>query len=255
MRSPADRYLNRVLKYGKKSKLRMTEKISLGWRGVRDGYFGLPKENGDGEWTSPSVQREINACNETHHRIYGTLQIRLEGKCREAVRLADALRRDEVLGKALKEDMPRELTEEEKYERKYGEERLADSQICSRRLKEYERKKEKVRIRVEQLAKKAEAEYEELIKLKSYLLQKQEEAAIVCRRIRSHTQQRIDYYWIAASYAAGKKQRSIPAVFGQLPVSDAAGFYEERHREERRKMEQVINQYNGNKEAVSYERI
>lgn len=71
-------YMMRSLKRGRRVKLGLLEMLILSIAGYRDGRYGLPKEDEEGEWTSPRIQKEMNACNESHRKIYETMQIRLE---------------------------------------------------------------------------------------------------------------------------------------------------------------------------------
>lgn len=95
-----------------------------------------------GDLSQPTIQREINACNESDHRTHGTLQIKLGKKYKTAAKLADRIECHKAKIKELKGHIPRALAEEESRERKHGEEKLSISQVQNRRWRKYERLKE-----------------------------------------------------------------------------------------------------------------
>lgn len=250
MDSKIDRYLMRTLKRGKKARLGIMEKVSLSLKGRRDGIFGFPKEDAERGWTSPSIQREINSCNEAHNRICGILQIRLGEKYRKADSLAAQLVYCRAKTEELLERMPADLTNGQAGERRKGEERLTEQQVNNRRAREHEKRTQKYLLQKDQAEKEEEAAYRELIELKGYIVQKNYEAELACERIRNHVQQRIDYYWNAASHAAGKNERSIPPVFKQLEIPDALERYKAFCGEREQKMEDAISRYDERKEAA-----
>lgn len=250
MEIAVDNFLLRSLKHEKKMRLGIIEKFMLGRLGKKDGLHGLPKEDEDGQWTSPTIQREINACNESNYRIYGILQIKLGKKYKTAAKLADRIECHEAKINELKGQIPRALTEEESRERRHGEEKLSISQVQHRRREEYERLREKYQVQINQIREELEADYEELIELKNDLVQRNHEAEVVCRRIRNHTQQRIDYYWNKAGCISYKNKRNIPAAYRCLPMLEVAESYKMLYRKEEQKIEAVIGRYNIYKEEA-----
>lgn len=245
-----DRFLLKSLRHGKKAKLSIIEKFFLRRTGRKDGRYCLPRENSEGMWTSPTIQREINACNETLTRICGILQVKLEEKYTKAAKLADKIKYYEMRINVLKQDMPAPLTEEDCNARKHGEEKLTNSQIYNRRMREYKQSVNGIQTQIDKLREEVDADYEELIDLKSYLAQKNYETEFVCNRIRSHTQQRIDYYWNAASHISYESERNIPAVFDQLPIWDVLDSYKQFHKEKESAIEKLINQYGEGREGI-----
>ena len=238
-----DRFLLKSLRDGKKAKLSIIERVFLRRIGRKDGRHSFPRENSDGLWTSPTIQREINACNESLNRICGTLQVKLEEKYTKAAKLADKIKYYEMRISVLKQDMPDSLTEEECNARKHGEEKLTNSQIYNRRMREYKQSVNGIQTQIDKLREEADADYKELIDLKNYLAQKNYETEFVCSRIRNHTQQRIDYYWNAASHISYESERNIPAVFTELPIRDVLESYKQFHKEKESAIEKLINQY------------
>lgn len=250
MEMAVDKFLLRSLKHEKKTRLGIIEKFMLGRLGKKDGLHGLPKEDGDGQWTSPTIQREINACNESNRRIYGILQIKLGKKYKTAAKLADRIECHEAKINEWKGQIPRALTEEESRERKHGEEKLSISQVRNRRRREYERLKDKYQVQIEQIREEMETDYEELIELKNDLVQRKHEAEAVCRRIRNHTQQRIDYYWNKAGYISYENKRNIPAAYIWMPMLEVAESYKMLYRKEEQKIENIIDRYTIYKEEA-----
>ena len=248
MISDIDKFLLKSLRREKKSRLSLIEQLALGWRGKRDGRHGLPREDAEGQWTSPTIQKELNSCNESHNRIYGTLQIKLAEKYQMAGRLADRLEHHGIKIGELELYLPKALTDAESAIRKYGEEKLTDTQVQNRRFREYERQKQKYQAQIDQAREEAEKDYEKLIELKNELIQKNYEAELVCERIRSHTQQRIDYYWNAASYALYENNQIIPASFTQVQIPDAAEAYRTLHMEKEQKITETIHKFDMSKE-------
>ena len=250
MRRKIDRFLIKSLRREKKSRLSVFEKTILYIAGRRDGLHGLPNVDNEGNWTSPIIQKEINSSNESFNRIYGTLQICLGEKYKEAAVLADRLEhyRDRV--DTLMKEYPCDLTEEECHIRKHGEEKLTDQQIRNRRLAECSREREKVQEKIDAIEAQYEKEFEELVELNNYLIQKNYETDIVCERIRCHTQQRIDYYWNIAKHIAYENNREMPTVFTQLRIPDVIENYKKIHQAEEEKIQSIIFGINGKKEAA-----
>lgn len=250
IKSKLGRYMMHSLKRGRRVKLGPLEMLSLAIAGYRDGRYGLPKEDEEGEWTSPRIQKEMNACNESHRKIYGTMQIRLERRYRRANELVDKLAVYERRIEELTEQKPTPPTDAELKLRMHGEEGLSDSQVQRRRRREYNLEREKYSTLTIKLKERAEKELEELIELRSYLLQVNNEAELVCDRIMSHIQQRIDFYWNAAIHARAKTQSDMPAVYRRLPIPSVPAEYQCFHEKEEERMEKIIDRFKRYKEAV-----
>ena len=245
-----DRFLTKSIMNGKPAKLGISEKITLRILGMRDANFGLPNEDTDGTWTSPIIQRELNACNEAHNKIYGTLQTLLEDKYRTASELAEMIEFLEASGKKLKREMPELPVIDGAFIRKHGEENLSDMQVQSRRMREYSKATSELTARIEEIEKELDTSYRKLIELKSYLQQKNNEADLACRRIRCHTQQRIDYYWNAAFHSSYERKRCIPVTFGLLPIPNVVQAYRKMFGIQEEKINKVLDMYKCLKEVA-----
>lgn len=249
IKSKFSRYMMRSLKRGKKAKLCLSEMFILAVSGYKDGKCGLPKVDAAGEWTSPKIQKERNACCESQRKIYGTLQIRLEKEYRRANQLADKL---EVYERRLNElkMQQQERPAEEELRRRRGEEALSDMQVQRRRQREYERMREKYNVAEAELREKLETDLEELIEVKSYLFQMNREADLVSDRIMSHTQQRIDFYWDAAMHADPKVCQEMPVTYRSLPIPEVTAEHRSVHEKEERRIADIIDRFKLQKEAV-----
>lgn len=250
MRTRIDKYLNRINKRGKQTSLSYLERFVLHFTGKRDANFGLPNEDTDGTWTSPIIQRELNACNEAHNKIYGTLQTLLEDKYRTASELAEMIEFLEASGEKLKKEMPELPVIDGVFIRKHGEENLTDMQVQSRRMREYSKATSELTARIEEIEKELDTSYRKLIELKSYLQQKNNEADLACRRIRCHTQQRIDYYWNAAFHSSYERKRCIPVTFGLLPIPNVVQAYRKMFGIQEEKINKVLDMYKCLKEVA-----
>lgn len=250
MMTKVDRYLNMKLKYGRNARLGFCERIALYHSGKVDALHHLPKEDIDGEWISPFIQKELNACNETHNRIYGTLQLLMEDKYRNANEIALRIEYLEAEIEKNKKDMSEKPGHDGVIHRKYGEEMLTDSQVERRRKLEYEKEAQLVKTKIEKQEKEIEGLFKALIKIKSYLEQKNIEADLTCMRIRSHTQQRIDYYWSIAAQVSYDDRRCMPVTFGMLPIPNVVKRYKKLYSAQEERISRVINCYKVNKEAA-----
>lgn len=245
-----DQYLLSQLKRETRARLGFIELLILKREGKRDGLHSLPREDAEGNWTSPTIQKEINACNEAHNRIYGTLQVKLEEKYKRALELAENVSHNNERLEKLRAEMPMPVDDSFLHVRKHGEDKLTDSQIYNRRLRECSRGIERIRKEINKVREETETFYKELIELKNYLCQVNHEADIVCERIRCHTQQRIDFYWNFASHTAYESKRIIPPAYVGIPVPNIVDSYRRMHEAEEQLIEETVNQYNRLKEAA-----
>ena len=79
-----EKFLKNTMKWKNKSDIGILEKITLSIMGKNDGLHGLPQKDSDGVWSSSIVRKELNACNESHNKIYGTIQLALDEEFKES---------------------------------------------------------------------------------------------------------------------------------------------------------------------------
>ncbi len=243
-------YLGRRLRERRRSELGPLEKALLTLRGRRDGAAGLPRTAEDGQWTSPFIQQELNACSEAHSKIFGTLSMTLDEEYVQAVCLSERV--DSASGRIaeLEGTLPEPPQAAELTLRKRGEENLSDSQVQSRRKREFDKARGHVQAQLRALREQADRDFDQLIRIKGDLDQKEKEAEIVCARILSHTQQRIDYYWNVILRSAKAGAERLPVTFTGLLPSSAVDQYRRLREEETRRIERTINRRTEGKEAA-----
>lgn len=250
MKTTLNNFFKKTTKKGMRSRLSVFEAISLWNTARRDGRAGLPKHDASGLWTSPTVQKEINACNETHGKVFATLRLELEKDYVEAATLSDRILRYEARIDELSLNMPAPMHKEDGCIRKQGEEQLSDAQIKRRRQREYDKLGAAARAELVEVQRKMEDCYEKLVELNNYLLEKNHEATIICEKIRSHTQQRIDYYWNIITRVAFLNKSAIPVVFSGVKVADVVDSYQMACQQDNRKIAEVIEHFRAKREAA-----
>ncbi len=243
-------YLGKRLMMSRRSELNALEKGLLTLRGRRDGAAGLPRTAEDGQWTSPFIQQELNACSEAHSKIFGTLSMTLDEEYVQAVYLSERIDCASDRIAELEGTLPEPPRAAELSLRKRGEENLSDSQVQSRRKRESDKARGQIKGQIRALEEQADRDFDQLIQLKSDLDQKEKEAEIVCSRILSHTQQRIDYYWNVILCCAKGGSSHLPVTFTGLVPSEAADQYRRLHEEDARRIERTISRRTEGKEAA-----
>ena len=229
--------------YSRRSRLGWFEKLMLKALGRKDGRNDLPSPDETGRWMSSTIQKELNSCCEAHNMVYRSLYEHLDDKYKEAGLLTDKLERLSVNMTGLQQAIPEPPTELDLSERKYGEEKLSESQIRERRRREYERSIEGILSKISDLQSEIDTKIDELLEIKNYLVEKQEEAELLCEKLKCHTMQRIDYYWSAAKYAACKKQRMIPPAYYPAEIPDVVANYKDKHEEEVSRINDVVAKF------------
>ena len=237
-----DHLLNKYLKHGKSSKLGLFEKSVLWISGRKDGRHGLPGLNASGEWDSPVIKKELNGCNESHNKLLGLLHICLDEKFESLEILGSELVRLENKKDMLVESIP-VGPEKSEIRRNYGEDKLSDSQVYQRRLREYQKRIRGKKEEIKSIEDEIDEICKELIETKAFINQKTRQAEFACERIRCHTQQRIDQYWKAAVYSSYDTERQIPSVYARLALPDVVNEYKTRIAAESEKVENLLSQY------------
>lgn len=216
------KFLRYELYRGKQTKLGMYEKLTLMLRAKQDAIHGLPKE--EEGWTSPTIQREVNACREKLILIYGTLETDLAKHYAELEVLLDSLKLTLLKIKDLVPVLTEKISVERLHQVKKGEENLDSYIVQERRKSEFKKERENYRQKWSDLMAAGMEQYEKLVILKNFLNQEESQAEAVCARITRHMMMRNDYYWRSLYYYAQGSKKGIPAVWkgeeeiSQLPV-------------------------------------
>ena len=243
------KYFEKNLARHEKAKLGFLERLRLRSRGSLDGRAGLPRQDEAGQWTSPFIQQELNACSEAHNKVVGTLSLRLDEEYTAAVYLAERIERALARIAEIEGSLPEPPGAEALNVRKRGEEALSESQVRHRRRREFEREKNRLSSQIHSLQAQADEDYDQLIRLKSDLDQKQSEAEIVCAKILCHVQQRVDCYWDAALHAA-EAGDAMPVIFAGLVPSEVLAQYRKLHERDDQRIQSLIAVRAKRKEAA-----
>ena len=178
-------------------RLTLAETLHMAVVGRADGLCGMPREAENGVWTSPFLQREIDAQQEHQKRIWGETQILLEPyhMRTESLLTVIAVQEQELAEKTKELDGTGESGSPQ---RKRGEEKLTDGQVQARRKRELDRLKSKVLAEIRNLKNELKSYYEELSLLHRYIEESESTAKLISERVMDHSRQRIDMYWRAA---------------------------------------------------------
>ena len=161
-------YMDEKLKKSGKESLGIVEKAKLFYIGRCDGKHSAIGIDNNGSWTSATIQRDIDAFNETYSLLYAKLQIELESRYSEASFLADRIEYLERQIIELNESITPIPGEEVLSKRKYGEEYLLMDQIIARRKREYEKSISGTKIKIGNLLDEKEQNYHDHLRRRTY---------------------------------------------------------------------------------------
>ena len=186
------------LNHGHSKAVGYLEKLSMIKAGKHDGINGLPKNSGEGKWTSAVLQREVHSCQEYCDKMWGKLQINMEKTYAEIDRLKDVILKNKT--DIIRLDNEVSIKEEniDLSMRKSGEEDLSDSVVASRRQKELNKETAETTGRIRLLKTKNEQLYNELYKLRGIVAEATTTTKLMTHKIEEHSRQKIDIYWNAA---------------------------------------------------------
>ena len=201
------------LQRGKMKGIGFFEGISLKIGGRIDGARNLPRENGDGCWISPRIEREVRAYDEFSDQMYGLLQIEKEDKYARLGSLMDSIVDTKAQLEAARADLGEALSHEgaPSISRKHGESKLTEAQVAARRAAERDKKMAPLRDRVSTLQNKLIAEVDEFSSLRNKIIEDNNSTRMICARVRDHLFQRLNVYWNSALYMHPEKAK-MPAV-------------------------------------------
>lgn len=174
------------------------EALGLKIAGRRDGQQGLPREDGDGRWTSPFVSREADSYEEFCSRMWSMLQLETESDFAKLNALTDSIpltRRCIAEAEGALEQAEQEIIH---FTRRKGEENLTEDQVHARRKREQERSMAPVVQQLRQLNEQLESQTAEFTALWCRLEEDANTIRMAVHRVREHTLQRLDIYWNAA---------------------------------------------------------
>ena len=204
------------LSKGKAKKLGLLENLSQQLAGYLDGTRALPRESGDGGWTSPHIDEEIRAYEESASKIWGTLQIEEEEANVQLGELTDSVTAVRKQLEAAREELAAVSAREQEEQpvRKNGEERLTDAQVKARRVNERARRLEPLVKRINELQEAQETAAQEFRKLYSRVAEDENSTRMICNRLKDHTLQRLSVYWNAAlkKHPKGSVMPAVPSI-------------------------------------------
>jgi len=183
---------NRTPKKQKPDSLSVFEISKLGKAGRSDGQHALPKQDENGAWISPHLQKETNTYNELCVLAWGELQEAHENDHKEINRLCQEIPRLEKQLTDCRESAP-SLTDLSV--RIKGEEKLSEHIVRKRRQREFEKNNAGYFRKLRQLEDSLEQNYRHLSELQSVVQAAENTTRLQCEQARSHTLQRIPVYW------------------------------------------------------------
>lgn len=201
------------LSKGKVKGIGFFEGIGLKIRGRIDGARNLPRENNDGSWVSPHLEREVRSFDEFASRMWGHLQIEEAEEYARLGSLMDSIVDTKAQLEAARADLREALSNEGKPDafRKHGESKLTDAQVATRRADERAKRMAPLRSRVSTLQGKLIAEVDEFSALRNKIIEDNNSNRMICARVRDHLFQRLNVYWNSALYKHSENAR-MPAV-------------------------------------------
>lgn len=244
----AEKRRTRELRRGKARRLGPVEAFTLKVYGYTDGKFGMPREISEGAWSSPFLQKELDAQHEHRERVWGTTQIELKPYHMRVESLLTVIAAQErKLGELQVKIHP--VNESACTSRKRGEENLTDAQVGARRQRELDRQNAKVRADCHEIWEHLEAYYEELSILHCYITESENTAKLTCERVMDHTRQRIDAYWRAAMWVH-PQAADMPSVPDLPRETEAEAAYMEQHALRNQAVAATLEDYRKKQEAL-----
>lgn len=224
-----------------------TEALGLKIAGRRDGQQGLPREDGNGSWTSPFVSREADSYEEFCSRMWSMLQLETESDFAKLNALTDSIpltRRRIAEAEDALEQAEQEVIH---FTRRKGEENLTEDQVHARRKREQERSMAPVVLQLRQLNEQLEVQLAEFSRLHCRLEEDANTIRMAVNSVREHTLQRMDIYWNAALREHPEGMR-MPVTPGAMLSGRSEETYLALHRALNEKAEAL--KIIGNREAA-----
>lgn len=228
------------------------EGIRLKTAGRIDGSRNLPRECGNGHWSSPYIDRELHAFYEFSSKIWAHLQIEEEDEYASLGELTDSLTYTKSELQSAEADLAAALVRNEKSDasRRSGESRLTDAQVKARRNHERAKELEPLRNHIDILQNKIVNAVDELSVLRNKIIEDNNSTSMICTKVKNHLLQRLDVYWNAA-LSKQLENTKMPAVPSIEINSCAETVYMEHHKALMQKAEILIREiYKDEKEAA-----
>ena len=230
-----------ILEKGRIKTVGYLESLIIKIRGRSDGIHGLPVKT-ESNWISPQIDKEINSYEEFCSRMFGSLQIELEEEFAHLGGLIDSISHYQNELESAKERLDTQL---KNYSpslsvRKKGEERLTESQVQSRRIKEREKYLSSARGRVSSLESKLSFQIDEFYALKNRIVEDYNSTRLICNRAKDYILQRIDIYWNSA-YRKHPESKTMPAIPNVVFLFNAEKAYTEPHKKLMEKAESLAD--------------
>ena len=199
----------------------MFEERKLRNLGRRDGQRALPKQDENGIWTSPLLQKECGAYNEFCISAWSELQTKHENNYKEIARLCQEIPMIEEGLTAHRNNAPppADLTERIK-----GEENLSAYIIRTRRQREHEKRHDSYFSKLRQLESKIDESYRQLTELQSIIQAAEKTVRMFCEQSAGIAEQRIMIYWNGA-LSKHPKFKTIPPTPDVILTSEAESNY------------------------------
>jgi hypothetical protein len=225
--------------------------------GCSDGKVGLPRPNTAGQTDSPLFSKEASAYQEFCTKKWTDTEVALESSYKEAGQLMSAIDRKEEDLEKLRHDEPQAPDESQLTARAFGEEKLTDDQIRSRRLREFSKKNAPYYAKIKAIEEEIAQSYERLEELINHILEVNNITRLVCERVQRHTEQRRLAYWDAV-LRTHPQRREMPVTPDPLPKSEAELTYTSAHApledeanamlERRKRLSRMQNNHKNNEE-------
>ena len=223
----------RLFRRSKKAvkKVGVFEGLQLKFTGWRDGVRNLPREDDQGHWVSPHLDREVRSYEEFSSQVWGQLQMKKASVYVLMGELADSSARTAAQLQKARSDLEAAMARDEGTTisiRKPGEDRLTEAQVKERRTNERIRKLASVREKVSSLEHKLTGQKEELSALFYRILEENNSTRMVCNYVKEYMMQRVDVYWNSALHAH-RDNAKMPAVPVVAFTSQAEELYLKQH--------------------------
>jgi len=211
---------------GKPEQLSAHEVKKLTKAGKQDGFHSLPKQDENGVWSSPLLQKEADAYDEFCVFTWSELQQKHEQWHREISELCQEIHRIEERLDAQRKAAPPppDLTE-----RLAGEEKHSEKLIRTRRQREYEQENAKYFNVLRRIEGSLDEARRRLSELCGVVQAAEKTTAMLCERAAGQALKRITVYWQGALQTHPRFDE-IPAVPEVTLESNAEADYHERNK-------------------------
>lgn len=205
----------KMLRKGKIKGVGFFERIPLKIAGRIDGARNLPREC-DGCWISPHLDREIRSYDEVSSRIWGQLQLEQETQYARLSVLADKIVHNNIKLQLAKDELENAISHEVTPDitRKYGENKLTDSQVATRRANEREKRLSVFKNNIATIQNQIHSDLDEFADISSKIIENNNSTKMICSRIKDHLYQRFNVYWNSAlrKHPERDKMPAVPCI-------------------------------------------